>query len=151
MLTGSRESGFTIAVKVSPGTLSTSPFQFLSCIEAHRDSQGPFHNELACYRMRVLAPQPRLPGFHSPLPCRHPGVVWTVLPVSKARCHLYSLFSLASAQVPGPLTYLTCSLTESPDCPKALFEAVFNSCQCSNFQVQTLTLDGPYSAWLRQG
>lgn len=66
----------------------------------------------------------------STCPCRHPGVVWTVLPASKASCHLYSLFSLASAQVLGPLTYLT----ESPDCPKALLKPSSTAASVQTFR-----------------
>lgn len=148
MLTRSRESGFTIAIKVSPGTFSTSLFQSLSCIEAHRDFQGLFHNELACYWMRVLAPQSRLPDFTRPCLADIPVRCELCFPPPKLALTftVASLWPLLRCQSPDLSDVLSGGISSLSSGP---FEAVFNSCQCTNFQVQTLTLDGASSAWLR--
>lgn len=78
--------------------------------------------------MQVLAPQPRLPGFHLPLQTSRCGVDCA----SRLQSSLSPLQSLLSglSQVLGPLTYLTLS----PDCPKALLKPSSTAASVQTFR-----------------
>lgn len=96
--------------------------------------------------------------------CPIPPTKWNLPFSCRHHCAMLTVLSFSNTpQLPlQPLLSSLCLGTSSHDldCPDRLpdrvswlssapFKAIFNRCQCSNFQVETLTLDGPYSTWLK--